>query len=70
MLCEPPPVDAVIVTEVDAVTEDEALIVKDAFIEPAGTVTLAGTEQAVGLLLERATTVSDGAASLRVTVPI
>jgi hypothetical protein len=59
---------AEIVAVVEAVTE-VVVIVKFALVEPAGTVTLAGTLVALELS-DRATTVPPlGAAALRVTVP-
>src|ERR1700740_2639849 len=61
--------EAVMVTWVDAAT---ALVVtgKLALVDPAGTVTLAGTVAAAALLLERVTCSPPlGADPLRVTVP-
>lgn len=59
----------VMVAAVVAVTEN-VVTVKDALVEPAGTVTLAGTVAAAVLLLDRLTTVPPpGAAPLKVTVP-
>jgi len=61
---------AQIVTGVEAVTE---LVdtVKFAIMAPAGTITLAGTAATAGLLLESATAAPpEGAAALRVTVPV
>ena len=64
-----PPELAVIVTVVEAVT-DFAVTVKLAPVEPAATVTLAGTVAAAVLLLESVTTVPpEGAAPLNVRVP-
>ena len=57
------------VTGVDAVTE-RVVTVKVALVEPAGTVTLAGTVAAFVLPLASATDAPpEGAAPLRVTVP-
>ena len=64
-----PPYDAVIVAEVDAVTA-VVVTVNVALVEPAGTVTLAGTV-AADAVLERLTTAPPlGAAPLSVTVPV
>src|SRR5258708_18806084 len=65
-----PPKDAEIVTEVEAVT---ALVVtvKVALVAPGGTVTLEGTCAAAVLLLESATCAPpEGAAPLKLTVPV
>jgi len=61
---------ALIVTAVEAVTA-LVLTVKLAVVAPAATVTLVGTRAAVVLLLESATIAPpDGAALLKVTVPV
>jgi hypothetical protein len=66
---EAPPPLAVIVTGVDAVTEDVAMA-KVALVAPAGTVTLAGTLPAAELLLLRVTSAPPAtAAAVRETVP-
>jgi hypothetical protein len=58
------------VTEVEAETV-LVVTVKDALLEPAGMVTLAGTVATPVLLLERVTvTPPDGAAPLSVTTPV
>ena|SRR5689334_16217935 len=64
-----PPYAAVMLTAVVVVT---ALVVtlKLALVAPARTVTLAGTCATDVLLLESETTVSAGAAALKVTVPV
>ena len=57
------------VTRLVAVTVT-VLMLKEALVEPAGTVTLAGVEATLGLLLERVTTAPPlCAALLKVTVP-
>jgi hypothetical protein len=64
-----PPWEAEIVTAVDVETA-WVVIVNVATVDPAGTVTLAGTLAMAELLLESATTAPpDGAAPLNVTVP-
>jgi hypothetical protein len=65
-----PPDEAVMVTFVLAGTAAGVVTGKDAEVEPAATVTLAGTPATFRLLLERATSVAAGAAALRVTVPV
>jgi hypothetical protein len=65
-----PPKVAVMVTAVEAVT-DSVATVKVLPVAPAGTDTLAGTVAAAVLLLESVTTAPpEGAAALRVTVPV
>src|SRR2546430_1932579 len=65
-----PPYAALIVTAVEALTA-LVLTVKLAVVAPAAPVTLAGTRAAVVLLLESATTAPpDGAALLKVAVPV
>ena len=56
------------VTVLKAVT-DLVVIVKVALVEPAATVTLAGTEATDELLLDNVTAVADEGAALRTTVP-
>ncbi len=58
------------VTAVGAATEPVDNV-KFALVDPAGTVTLAGTEATAALLLESSTTApSAGAAVPRITVPV
>jgi hypothetical protein len=58
------------VTFVLAGTAADVVSVKDADVEPAATVTPAGTPATFRLLLERATFVAAGGAALRVTVTV
>ena len=61
---------ALSVTEVGALTAT-VVIGNVALVDPAGTVTVAGTEATAGWLLERATTAPPAAAApLKVTVPV
>src|SRR2546426_1092143 len=64
-----PPKEAAIVMVVDAVTE-VVVTLKLAVVDPAATVTLAGTVATTVLLLERVTSAPAGAAALKVTVPV
>jgi len=64
-----PPAVAEMVADVTAVT-DVVVIVKVALVAPAGTVTLAGTVVAAELSESVTTTPPEGAAALRVTVPV
>ena len=63
-----PPKEAAIVMVVDAVT-DVVVTLKLAVVEPAATVTLAGTMATTVLLLERVTTVAAEGAGLMLTAP-
>src|SRR5712692_7338768 len=63
-----PPKEAAIVMVVDAVTE-VVVTVKLAVVDPAATVTLAGTVATTVLLLERITAVAAEGAGLMLTVP-
>ena len=63
-----PPKDAAIVMVVDAVTE-VVVTLKLAVVDPAATVTLAGTVATTVLLLERVTAVAAEGAGLMLTVP-
>src|SRR5712692_4091659 len=63
-----PPKEAAIVMVVDAVT-DVVVTLKLAVVEPAATVTLAGTVATTVLLLERVTAVAAEGAGLMLTVP-
>lgn len=68
-LCEPPPLEAVMLALVDAATALVATL-NVALVAPAATVTLAGTV-AAGLLLESATCAPPaGAGPPRMTVPV
>ncbi len=57
------------VTVVEAVIVEEVVSVNVALVEPAATVTLAGTEQMPELLLESATVVFEEDAVFSITVP-
>jgi len=64
-----PPIKAVIVAEVEAVTED-VVTVNVRLVAPADTVTLAGTVTALELSDSDTTAPPAGAAALNVTVPV
>ena len=64
-----PPNALVMLTAVDVVTE-EVVIGKFALVAPAGTVTLAGTVTAAELSDNVTAVPPEGAAALRVTVPV
>ena len=64
-----PPYVAVTVTAV-AVATDEVVTVKVLLVEPAGTVTLAGTDAAAELSDSDTTAPPLGAAALSLTVPV
>jgi hypothetical protein len=64
-----PAYDAEMVTGVEDVTL-LVVTVKVALVDPAGTVTVAGTAAAAELLLDRETVAPLGAGPLRVTVPV
>jgi hypothetical protein len=65
-----PPKDAVIVTVELAGTATGVVAVNVADVAPVAIVTLTGTPATLRLLLESATVVGDGAAALKLTVPV
>ena len=70
VVCETPPLDAVMVTPVEVATADGLVTVNVAVVLPAGTITFDGTPTMAGLALKVTLSPPAGAAPVSVTVPV